>query len=273
MEKPIVSRKRAVRFIGGLALWAMAAYCLAGAAPKQPNNANVNIQDMSSILGEGSQLIAAPDGEFNITMGDDNQLDTFRAVKDVVLVSKDNDLNCDELVYDRKDGKLTATAEHSGLVYITMRNSNSDKTTQSATRATCRLYEYYINEKRHVLKSDPTIYQKDKGKTAAISGREITMTQDASGKWRMHVKGAPQIFDPSRKKELERARQMRGGTKPSFYIDTQPKPEKGPVIPPPRLPASPTTGTIARTVKIDEGNVDKAAAPRSPRIARLEEGG
>lgn len=246
------------RYLTALAVWAVAAMVPAAAPPKAPDAPPATLQDMSSILGEGSQLQAAPDGEFSIEMGEDNQLARFRAIKDVILLSKDNDLKCDELVYDRAAGKLIATAPLKGLVYITMKGG-SDKSSQSVTRATCRHYEFHINEKRHVLKSDPTIYQQDKGKTAAISGDEIEMTQDASGKWRMHVRGRPQIFDPSKPKtELAKAREktMR---MPVLNMDTvQPTP-------------TPAKGS-GRPVKIDEGNVEKLQQPKSPRVLKIEEG-
>jgi len=278
--KKTLNPTRGRRVLFSMAFLAITAVCRGAAAPppapEKPAapassnpNAAVTLQDMSSIFGPGSQLQAAPDGEFNINIGEDNQLENFRAVKDVILLSKDNDLRCDEMVYDRAKGLLTATAPDKGLVYITMRNTNATPAAgaggsqNSDTRATCGRYEYYVNEKRHVLREHPIIYQKDKqGKEAAIIGKHIEMTQDNAGRWRMNVKGDPAIVDPSRTSDLAKARaQMGAAAQPVLSIDTA-------------APKAPTkAGAPTKPLKIDEGNVEKLQRPKPVRVARLEEGG
>jgi subtilisin family serine protease len=264
----------------GMVFCAISALALGAEAPKaaaapKPNPADgVSLQDMSSLFGPGSQLQAATDGEFNINIGDDNQLDNFRAVKDVILISKDNDLRCDEMTYDRAKGLMVATAVPNGLVHITMRSSNSSAAagpgatggSPNDTRATCGYYEYYVNEKRHVLKNNPIIYQKDRqGKEAAIVGKLIEMTQDAAGRWRMIVKGDPAIVDPKKTGDLARARTQMGGggAKPVVNIDTTPGKEG----------ASTKSATPSKALRIDEGNVEKLQQPKPVRVAKLEERG
>jgi lipopolysaccharide export system protein LptA len=270
--------------IGGLVLVVGVVFCVvsvlgqAASAPKStpPDpGAGVSLGDMSSIFGPGSQLQAAPDGEFNISIGADDQLETFRAVKDVILLTKENDLRCDEMTYDRPKGLLVATAQSRGLVNITMRSSGTagapgvSGSQGGDTRATCGHYEYYINEKRHILTENPIIYQKDKqGKEAAILGKIITLTQNKFGKWDMHVKGGPDkggpaIIDPKRRSELERARaQMGNPSKPVMSIDTA-TPKTG----------APSAKAPAKALKIDEGNVGTLQRPKPTRVLRLEEGG
>jgi len=266
------------------ALGLAALICLAAAPPKNaPKPEARTVQDMSSILGPGSQLEAAKDGEFTIMLGDDGQLSSFRAVKDVIVLTKDIDCRCDELIYRRAEGKLIATAKPGRLVKIVLRNMNPTmgiQTTTAAkggtkpkgkgqTYATCRRYEFYINQKKHILSINPVIYHRGPdGKEMAISGDVITLTQDKAGRWQMFIKGGkqpPRIFDPKRKGELDRARRRMRGGGPMVSVNlTPPKP--------PAPKAAP--GARPRPVKIDEGNVGKLKPTVKPkRVVRLEEGG
>jgi len=278
MEKTTARRPGGARLLFGAALWcAIAAFCFAAepatkpvepaAKPAEPST-NVPLQDLSSILGPDSQLLAGPDGEFQFVRDTDGQLENFRAVRDVVLLTKDTDLRCHEMNFDRSQGLITATAQDKGLVRITMRGANKAgpaglSGSQSDTYATCGHYEYYVNEKRHVLSENPIIYQKDnQGKEAAVVGELITMTQDKTGKWYMHVKRNPGIIDPKRMSELDRVRERAGNiSRPVVTIDTA------------TAKTSPPLAAPAKAVKIDEGNLVKLEQPKPRRVIKLEEGG
>jgi len=216
---------------------------------------------LSRLLGEGSSLEA--EGEFTITQETDGQLASFRATKNVSLETKENSLWCDELVYEKAAGKIVATAESGKRVQILMLTAGLGpaNTTQTTSRATCRHYELFVNERRHILSGDPTIYQKDKdGKEAAISGTTIALFQDKDGRWQMNVKGNSRI-GPREDEAIKRAREKSGTMRrPSFNIDTA-KPQ-----------ASTPPSAAPKNVKIDEGNVARLQPTKSPRLIKLEEG-
>jgi len=235
------------------------------AGPAEPAAPPSSASDaLGSLLGEGSSLEA--EGEFTITQGPDGQLDSFRATKNVCLETKENSLWCDELVYDKAASKIVATAESGKRVNVLMLTAGISPTktaqsAQSATRATCGRYEYFVDERRHVLTNSPTIFQKDKdGKEAAISGTIIVLAQDKNGGWQMNVKGNSRIGPPE-SEAVKRAREKSGALKrPGFSIDTA-------------KPATPRTATAApKNVKIDEGNVAKIQPIKSSRAIKLEEG-
>jgi len=270
MEKRTAVRKGREKFLLAglfcvLASLSFAAETRKTTAPKD----DASVQDLTSILGPDSQLQAAPDGEFNFSLGADNQLENFRAVKDVILLTKDIDLRCDDLTFDRAKGLVTATAEHKGQVHITIRNMGAAGPTgkPTDTRATCGRYELYVTDKRHVLSLNPVIFQKDRdGKEAAIVGRVITMTQDKAGRWQMHVKGDPGIVDPKRLSELARARERMGNVvKPVVTVET--------VGPKTSETSATKPGAPTKAAQLDETNLEKAQQPKPTRVARLEEGG
>ncbi|KPL05697.1 hypothetical protein AMJ85_11155 [candidate division BRC1 bacterium SM23_51] len=256
-----MGEKNVSRIAGGRlprwpALCILAALCMAAAAPKSEEPAG-EMQDLSGILGPGSQLQAAPDGEFTINIGEDGQLANFRAVKGVILQTEDINLRCDDLIYRSAEGKILATTKPGKLVHITMRGANpsGEKTPESDMRATCRRYEFFTKEQRHELTIDPTIYQRGKdGKEMAVSGKTITITQDKAGRWQMHVKGSPQFWDPK-------------GKKPTMNVDIQPPQTQ------PAPPAATKAGPAPKPVKIDEGNVEKLRRPKPTRVVKIEEGG
>jgi hypothetical protein len=254
----------------------------AAAAPAQPAGSAAPAEkpresmDMSGILGAGSQLEAGPEGEFFFTMGEDGQLDTFRAVRDIILLTDDINMSCHELVYGRADGKITATAAPGQLVHIRMRSMNPGAGGQQGggdVRATCEEYEFMINENRHILNGDgagkPVIYQKnEKGEEYAISGNRIVMTQRETGAWRMDVKGFPEIFNPKEKHKLAEERQrLMNPTAPRPAPQPKPSPSVAPAVTPQVKPPA----TPDRRISIDEGG--SAPPSRPPRQVKIDEGG
>ncbi len=226
----------------------------APAPAPQPSN------PISDLLGPGSRLEA--DGEFEMIQGDDGELSKFRAVDNVSLETKDFSLTCDEMTYNKPEGKILALAGRKSRVNIIMRNVNTagPVTSQSITRASCGRYEYFVNARKHVLTQDPIIHQRGQdGKETVISGRTIILTQDPNGRTNMLVQRGARMYDP----KTERAREMKGlSPKPIVNIDMQPPKTEAakPVTPP-------------KTAKIDEGNVGTLQQPKPSRIVRLEEGG
>lgn len=279
MRKTTWEKTKGRRILGGPALCVIVFLCL-GATAVRAAEPSGPVQDMSSILGPGSQLQAAKDGEFTISLGENGDLDNFRAVKDVVVVTKDINCLCDELIYHRAQGNLTATAKAGNLVKITLRNMaagpGGGDGKKTDTYATCRRYQFYINEQRHELSLSPVIYRTDEnGKVTAISGDHITLTQDSRARWQMLVKGNPQIYDPKEKSRLKEAREkfgaQIGGTKPVVQIEGAEALGSKPKPPGPKPSAK--SGAGAKSVKIDEGNVQKLRRPKSSKVVKIEEGG
>lgn len=226
-------------------------------------------QDMSGILGPGSQLMAAPDGEFEIALGTDSQLDQFHAKKDVILLTKEIEMRCEDLVYQRGEGTINATAKPGDLVNIRMLGSGpSAEGSSKDVRAWCDTYKFLINEKRHILtgkgKGKPEVHQTDdKGKVMAFSGFRIVMTQRANGSWQIDVKGEPEIFNPDERDKLRAARQKLGN--PASGGARPPTVAKAPT---PR-PATPKP--TAKAPSIETGDEPRKSSP--PRVVKIDEGG
>jgi len=265
MNTVIVNRGGIMAFLCLFSLFAAKAFC--GEAPPTEQASPIN-----SLFGPGSSLQA--DGEFTMVQDDKGEMDTFHAVDNVQLSTKDLDLTCDEMNYDKDSGKILATAGTKGRVHITMRGASSpgpNPTGQGSTRATCGRYELFVNEKRHILTQDPIIYQRDKdNKETMIKGQVVELAQDKNDRWKMTVKKRAWMGPPDA--ERDRLREKKGlVSKPTLNLDSpglKPTPES------PKVASESPKGTRpTRAARLDEGNLEKVQQPKSPRIIRLETGG
>lgn len=254
------------------ALLCLALRCAAAPAGEAPPTDTGSLSSVMGALGEGSQLIGADDGEFVVDLDGEKNLTTFRAIRDVIVLTQDMALRCHELVYDRQNEVITATAAPGQLVHVNMTNVASDQGGLMGggdTRATCRLYQFLVREREHVLQHDPVIYQKDPdGKETAVRGRIVTINQDENGRWRMHIKGdrgrsAPRSeIEVQKALKLKRARELWGILKPIINIDMNP---------PAAATATPTTGT--RAVELDASNIDTVRREKPGSLLQIEQGG
>lgn len=247
---------------------------MGGAAPEEeePDVAG-SLSSVMGALGEGTQLIAADDGEFVIDLDEYKDLSTFRAIRDVIVLTEDMSLRCHEMIYDKDNGVITAIGAPGGLVHITMTNVSPEGGIGGGggdTRATCRLYRFYVKDRQHVLTHDPVIYQKDaQGKETAVKGDRVTIYQDEQGRWRMYIKGNRGRSAPRSETELQRAlkltraRELWGILKPIVNIDMRP-PEQGQDV---------ATTATAGAVKLDAASLLQVKQEKSSSLMEIERGG
>lgn len=251
------------------ALWAVAVLVPSESA-RAGESTGTQTQDMSGILGPGSQLMASDNGEFEIIFDDDNQLGHFRAKKDVVLLTKEIEMQCEELVYQRAAGTIDAEAKPGRQVAIRMLGApgaGGETGQNKDVRAWCEKYKFLVNEKRHILagkEKKPEVHQTDdKGKVMAFAGRNIVMTQRENGTWRIDVKGEPEIFDPAQRDKLREARAGLGAPTPGGRAPT-PAPVK------PAAP-KPTPKPTSKAPLIETGS-RKPPKPSRPREVKIDDG-
>lgn len=254
---------------GSATLWAATVLLAFGGLGHAAVTTGTQTQDMSGILGPGSQLMASENGEFEILFDDDNQLGHFRATRDVVLLTKEIEMQCEELLYRRSEGTIEAEAKPGRQIAIRMIGAPGAEEgggPNKDVRAWCDHYKLLVNEKRHILTGKgkkPEVHQTDdKGKVMAFAGRNIVMTQRENGSWRIDVKGEPEIFDPSQRDKLREARQSLGSTPPGG-----PAPRPTSVKPPAPVPTpAPATTTRAPSIETGSGEPRKPARPREMKI-------
>jgi len=289
MNQSVMSRPRggiARRLLPSLAVFLMLAASLPAAEPPAPaaapaepaapaapaadtattEAAEATDNVMSSVLGPGSAIEAGENGEFDVKFNDQGDLEYFRAIRDVVLITDDFDMVCDDFIYRSEEGKITALAGEKGLVHINMRGmapgagaTKTAKGTKGDTKATCRKYEFFVNEKKHVLTNDVVVNMRDKsGRTSTITGPEIIITQSPTGATQMHIPREPFLGDPSRRKDIRDLRRLRTGQRPTVLIDM------------PAMAEVPAGASGSEPARIDAGNVNKLQRPKPSRQIKIE---
>ncbi len=174
------------------------------------------------------------DGEMIVETDEKGEVSELRMSDNVVLVSRDLDLECDLLVFAADKQCLIAKATVSG---------HRVKVRKVDVKARCLELRYYQDDGKMVLTGNPEVEQKG---GMLMKGEEITIVQGANGKTKVSTRG-PRITSPTSGDKGNPLENLGGGTAG--------KDEKKPA-------ASGAKPADAKAAKADP-KADKADAPKA----------
>lgn len=124
------------------------------------------------------------DGEMIVETDEKGDVSELRMSDNVVLVSRDLDLECDLLVFDAGKQCLIAKATVAG---------HRVKVRKQDVKARCLELRFYQEDGKMVLTGSPEVEQKG---GMLMKGEEISITQGANGKTKVTTRG-PRITSPT----------------------------------------------------------------------------